>query len=346
MTIAITAYDTFIGSSAITPKLVHAIEDAQYPGNILTTNAADYLSGDTPYVPADQTFISKMSHTPIGVSAGLVTHTDPKEAMIPSFAYPMFVISPLQDKGSDYRRACLVGDARPFMRAQKVTSSGCVVVNQMEFELLRVLIRCGMYWLERGPQNLLAISPILPAAYARWLGDTITRRFELDLTQRQIARLICAYFFLCCFTNEKELNGQHRAAMAAQACRAANVPINEFEHILRDLGVITSAADFTLVLKKCLQTPRLDEFNTGLLSMIVQGTWFGFNGRELAVAAIEHPPTFASMLYMAFAQNGYRKAGLAVTSDNFKGAKGGAEFVRNMQLQLGLRSSSQGSILS
>ncbi len=125
--------------------------------------------------------------------------------------------------------------------------------------------------------------------------------------------------------------------MAAQACRAAGVPLNDFEHVLSDVDSIDSVEDFVAVLQNQLSTPRLDNFNVGVLAQIMMGTWFGFNGRELAVAAIEHPPTFAAMLYMSFAQNSYRKAGLAQVSEAFKGSRGGAEFVRNMQLQLKLR---------
>ena len=329
MTIAKTAYDTFIGRPMVTTKARLGCEDTQHSSGTLSNNYYDYLN-----LPVETGENKEVVYT-----GALVTHGTPAEALIPPFVYPMIVNDPASfgKPGTGAERKFLVGDARPFMRAQRDSAEPCRVINAMEFELLRVLLAAGMHWLTSGPQHLMGISPVLAQVYCRWLADTISRRFELDLTQRQVARVIAAYFFQCCFSDAKDVPEQQKRAMVAQACRAAGVPLNDFEHVLSDVDSIDSVEDFVAVLQNQLSTPRLDNFNVGVLAQIMMGTWFGFNGRELAVAAIEHPPTFAAMLYMSFAQNSYRKAGLAQVSEAFKGSRGGAEFVRNMQLQLKLR---------
>lgn len=329
MTILFSAYQTFIGRPyrEAAKKVAAACQDAQQATRLLTANYYDYLS-----LPAETGSSTE------GVYQGaLVTHGSPAEALIPPFPFPIIVEDLVSAGKGNTALHYLVGDARPFMRANRDAAEKCRVVNQMEFELLRVLLAAGMHWLTEGPRFLLNMSPVMAQVYCRWLADTIGKRFELDGTARLQLRVVAAYFFQCNFAENVVPSEQQKAAMVAQACRAANVPLVEFENVLMDVDLIESAEDFVLVIKRLLNTPRLDNFNVGLLSQIMQGTWFGFNGRELACAAIEHPPTFAALLYMSFAQNSYRKAPLAQISENFKGNKGGAEFVRNMQLQLKLR---------
>lgn len=329
MTILQSAYDTFLGrvSREAIKRVVIACQDAQHNTGLLTANYYDYLS-----LPQE------VGHNTNGVYRGaLVTHGSPAEALIPAFIYPVIVEDPTASAKGDTPLHFLVGDARYFMAANRNSAERCRIVNQMEFELLRVQLATGMSWLADGPQKLLNMGPVMGQVYCRWLAGTIGKRFELDGTERLKARVVAAYFFQCNFIHNVAINGQQKAAMVALACRSAGVPQVEYENLLKDVTVIESAEDFVTVLRQVLDTPRLDNFNIGLLSSVMQGTWFGFNGRELACAAIEHPPTFAALLYMSFYQNSYRNAALAQVSADFKGSKGGADFVRNMNLQLKLR---------
>lgn len=329
MTILQSAYQTFIGRPyrEAAKKVASACQDAQHATQLLTSNYYDYLN-----LPQET------GQSTTGVYCGaLVTHGSPAEALIPPFPFPIIVEDLVSAGRGQTALHYLVGDARPFMRANREASEKCRVVNQMEFELLRVLLSATMHWLTQGPHHLLNMGPVMGQVYCRWLADTIGKRFELDGTARLQLRVIAAYFFQCNFSVNTKPSEQQKTAMVALACRSAGVPLVEFERVLADVDMIESAEDFVATVKRVLDTPRLDNFNIGLLSQIMQGTWFGFNGRELACAAIEHPPTFAALLYMSFAQNSYRKAPLAQTSENFKGNKGGADFVRNMQLQLKLR---------
>jgi hypothetical protein len=328
MTVHKTAYQTFIGRTMVLTKIVPAIEDTEHNDQVLSSNANQYLE-ITENVGDD---VRERK-----IDAGLVAHGKPQEAMIPPFLYPIVVKNLASLKGNTPYREILVGDGRPFMRGNREASLPCRIVNQMEFELLRVLMAANLAWLNQGPQSIMNLGPVMAQVYCRWLGDTISRRFELDATERLKVRVISAYFFQCNFIENDVLTEQQKRAMAAQACRAAGVPNVEYEGLLEDLGVLEGAEDYVGALRRLLDTPRLDNFHIGLLTQAIQGTWFGFNGRELACAAVEHPPTFAAMLYLAFAQNSYRKAGLAITSEAFRGQKGGGEFQRNVQLQLGLR---------
>lgn len=314
--------------AASVERSIHACQDAQLQGKLLTTNYSHYMTSSI----ADSV---ESNTSDVTYQTGLVAHGSPIEAIIPPFVFPIVMDSPEALKGR--KEKIIVGDGRPFMAVAREGTTPCRVINLMEFELLHVLLATNHYWLSKSPSNLLVISPVLTQVYCRWVGDTISKRFELDLTQRQVLRVVTAYFFLCCFINDMKLNDEQKRSMVAQACRAAGVQVAEFEHVLSGVEVIESAEDYVAVVQRVLSTPRMDNFNLGLLAQIIMGTWFGFNGRQLATAAIEHPPTFAALLYMSFAQNSYKKTGLSMVSEAYKGSRGGSEFVRNMQLQLGLR---------
>lgn len=329
MTILKSPQDTFVARlrSQSAERAARACYDAQQSEGLLTKNYYEYLN-----LP------SEIGESTTGVYTGaLVTHGSASEARIPPFVLPMLVEDEVAAASKQVPRHFLVADARPFMQASRNASEPCRVVNKMEFELMRVHLAACAFWLSQGPAKLLSLSPVMGEVYCRWMANTIGRSRELDGPQRLTTRVLAAYFFQCNFNTNQTPNETQKAAMVALACRAAGVPHESFAHIFKDVDMIESAEDFVGHLKRVLDTPRMDTYNSGILSASIQGTWFGFNGKDLALAAVEHPPTFAAMLYMAFVQNGYRKAPLAQYAEDFKGNKGGAQFMRDMQLQLGLQ---------
>jgi hypothetical protein len=111
-----------------------------------------------------------------------------------------------------------------------------------------------------------------------------------------------------------------------------NVKVNDVEAVIEYAGVITGIEDFVAKLKGWVKTPRLDSFNLGIFTTIMAGSWFGIGGSQAAVVAIEHPPTFAAMTYIAFDQRGFRRASFAdMVTKSFKGTGGEIEILRSVK---------------
>ena len=314
------AYHTTIGRGLDVSKSRQAAEDTEIASSILTTHYADYMHG---------------SMNGEDVQGALVTHDTASEAMIRGFIFPMVLDNPRAAANSG--KKLVFADARPYMSQARNDMNRSRITNLMEFEMLRATTAATIAWNEKGAAAIMNLGPVLQQVYCRWLSRTIARRFSLDAMARIRLRVIAAYFFQCLFTDAKEFTESQKASIVASACRSSGVNYLDYENFFTDVDVIDGLNDFISVTKKLLpEAVQLDRLDAGIVMEQIQGTWFGFVGRPSAAAALEHPPTFAAMLYMSFAQNGYRKAPLSVESEAFKGAKGGAEYIRNVQLQLGL----------
>ena len=93
-----------------------------------------------------------------------------------------------------------------------------------------------------------------------------------------------------------------------------------------------AVAGAEVVCESCKSTniPQMISDGNSLVT-IISGSWFGIGGQQAACVAMEHPPTFAAMTYIAFDQRGYRRSTFAdMVTKSFKGTGGEVEIVRSV----------------
>lgn len=319
MTIIKNPYKTVIGKAMNIKASLEAVENVELATKMLTENYSNLMNG---------------AGNNDSVAGGIVLHNSPEQVQVRPF---QFVITTLDPAGlaRNTGKQLVVGDARPFTAVTR-TDGQTRVANVMEFVVLQAIIAAQMKWADGDYQTIAALSPVMQRVYCRWIGGIIKRRLRLDEHASIRVRALAAYYFQCQFVEGDEINETQARAMTAAALRHSGCD-NSFEQTLMDVGMIADLHDFVATLKKSIPDAlQLDSLDTGILLEQLAGTWFGFGGRQLAMCAADHPPTFAALLYASMAQNGYRKAGLAEIADQFKGNKGGSEYIRNFSMLLGL----------
>lgn len=311
MTIYNTAYDTFIGRPLLIKATQEALQDIQVSKGGLEFNYASYTH--------------LKAFDPSQMAAAIITPGTTAESAVPVFYHPMPVTVPVL--GGSKEQHFLVGDARSFMGKNR--STGVMhVANTMEFEFLQARVGLGTLWLTDGPQMLRFLSPMIQSIFASWLSENITRRFALDMGQQMRLQVLAGWFYQCLFTEEEEYDNTMINRMAVPLAKAVKAPVSEATSILTQIGHITSVDDFVNKVRIVLDNPRLENFNSGVLATIISGTWFGVGGKEVACAALEHPPTFMAMVYIGLAQRGFKNAPLTNIIERYKGPKGGDDFLR------------------
>lgn len=318
MTIYRTAYDTFLGQSHKTDRFVEAVVNLDIHTDFLIKNSAVFI--DAPKATIDY---------PGTVLPSVISPCTATEANMVPITFPTLVKVPAV--GSVGEREFLVSDARTMIRG--TSRETATVTNQRDFEFLRARTILGALWLGKGTQPIHALSSLLPAMYAFWLADKIAQRYVLDADEQVKARCVAYHFYQCLFIEPKEPdeNDQRKVSIVASRLVFANPKIAM--DIFAKLPHITGAAHFITVLQQVLQNPRIDDLNVGTLANLMAATWYQ-EGKEQAVVAIEHPPTFCAMVYSAFAQRGFRNTQLSKTLEKFKGAKGEAEVQRAISIVL------------
>jgi hypothetical protein len=101
--------------------------------------------------------------------------------------------------------------------------------------------------------------------------------------------------------------------------------------ILDKISSLSNLKDLVDSIKTCTENPRLDDLNVGIIISVISGTWFGTNGKAIVSAALEHPPTWVTLLYSAFTERSFKNSGLSKVVDKYRGNKGEVEFTRAMK---------------
>ena len=218
---------------------------------------------------------------------------------IPPFAHPL--------KINDYQnKPTWVVDNRNFMRISQEGTPVPVDRLACRFNEVRLGLQC--VWDVEEPLYINNLGNFQLMLFARWVSEAITRRCGLPPETQMRVSVLCAFHYLCMFRDFTEtMEYGEELKMSAQISRATFVPAAEVMSILSDIRPTISINDFVTLLKEQSQSVRLSTMNLALLYTIIGGGWFGTNSRELLAVALEHPPTWVTIITMARAERGYRK---------------------------------------
>ena len=302
-----TAYDTSATQGFVAlPKIKAAIERAQALESFMQTNPSRSGSG-------------MGEHKVAGILPTLVTTITEGEALVPLFSHPMLVTL-----GRD---RFMVSDARMFMRKEGLNGKGDVsVMNQTEYDFTVLRTQLSALW-AGGETNQFKFAAKVPVAvYAKWLSQNIAARFGLDGLAQNTVSVIAAYFYLSLFSDQESIPMEERYAMVPTIAKAAMGEKAWMAQVVEQIDVCNDIASFCQTVKAILEDPRLDDLTPVVLVTMLSTSWFGTNGREIAATAIEHVPTFFTMLHFAFEDKTYKKSRFTSLTDNYKGMKGQNEF--------------------
>lgn len=306
MTIYRTAYDTTIGNQALTEKITDAIQEMNIRVNGHYPSPESRAIGYT-----DDELVTKMLY-------------DAKNTVaVPFFAHPIL----FKQKLSGTEQSYLFGDARAFAGVNPTT--GVISIrNSSEYDLLRARTIMNTVWLLRNPAYLKDISFVPCAMYASLIADNVARRYALDPKDQMQMAIIAAVFYYTLFSDDDKFDEQVKLKMVPAIVKATRAPSAMILDILDRIAPMSNIHDFCSNCVSILENPRLQEFNAGVLVTVVGNTWFGTNAREILAAALEHPPTWVALCYVAFTERTFKKSGIATIALRFMGSKGETDFTR------------------
>lgn len=223
-------------------------------------------------------------------------HTDLKP-----FAHPMIV------DGSS--RKIVVVDVRSSSRLDRATHK---LIGGTDFEYAKLRGKLVAYaWTEGQASDLLNAGDYAVRVYARLMGENLSRRMNLTPETSARIQIIAAQFFLNLFRDSSAndvLDEDDRTGDARRISRSIGIPVPEVLEIVEELPVMNTLQDFSDVVGEWGQSVRLNKLSPGLIYTMLGGIWFGANANENTAVALEHPPTFAAMLYMTTINRSYRKS--------------------------------------
>lgn len=217
------------------------------------------------------------------------------------FGQPVYIEDSKQQK--------IVLDARPFMRWDRQSDSYRLTsANDFSFQCVRVAI---MNYLERegesGWRTLDRLGNIPMQAFVRWINLALAQRFGVMLEHQIAIQIITGYYYLAMSNPELREPGEHRFEYAERVARAAGVRPPAVTEVVDRLGKLHNADDLVAAIAQHSGSVRLEKLKFVDLFTLIAPSWIGINARENVGVALEHLPTWISMVFSAMGERSYRK---------------------------------------
>lgn len=189
-------------------------------------------------------------------------------------------------------------------------------------EVIRTVLQAT--WQQEGPNALLRLGTFQVKLFTSWVTEQISRRFGLDGEQQMTLSVVVAYYYLSLFTHHKDIDRDRTAIIIS---RALNLSLAYVQTHLTRIDVVRNAPELLEQLPEVLMSTRIAGLSLDVLIAMLSGTWFGANNTYLIASAIEYPPTFITLAYLALTDKSTKISGLAKLAQRYEREQSCKEFI-------------------
>jgi len=260
-----------------------------------------------------------------------ITGTSIYDEDIPLFNHPLIV-----KDSKDYLKQWVCSDIRPFVSVIKDdTGQGentFRIKNKSDVEFIKLRTILTMYWLNRDYHTIRLQTVYAATIFANWLSDSIGNYYSLDAKDKLLLTVVSFVFYQCQFDDSGDWDSI-KDTIVGNAVSQLNLPANQLYDLIDNMRYMKNTADYVEQVKHILENVRLNKFDSGILYTIIGHTWFGgFKPKENIVTALEHPPTWITITYMAYKDQTYRNAAISRLLARFTRNQVADTFAKNVEL--------------
>jgi hypothetical protein len=230
---------------------------------------------------------------------------------IPAFAHPLMVKEVNSRSGNDGElRNLVILDTRQYGKWNQ-DQNVFTTRSHVEYNLAIHRARLTAIWLKENQTILRDISPVPMAVFAMWISEAVAKRFALDPRQQFDLAILASIYYCSQFNDDNKLH-ESEMRMVKQITSILKASAQDVLAVVEKVSIITSLTHFCSMAEEVTGSVRLKELSPGFMFAIMGNTWFGgSNAKELACVAIEHPPTWISILMQAVSERSYKNTAIA-----------------------------------
>jgi hypothetical protein len=237
-----------------------------------------------------------------------------EEREVPPFIHP-YLIQKFKS------RSYLVADLRIFRsrgdgwQSEREFVQG--IRNMAEYAMVINRTILGLLWLEKDQVSFVrAQFSFAATVYAQLISQVVGRAYGLDLHDQSRVSAFAYYFYQLLFEEGKTLPDERKDAVASQITKMTKLPATEVYEILDKAPPLANIGDFCAALKDVASNIRLQNFNFAMLLTLVRNVWYGLHSKEILAAALEHPPTWITVVYATMVERSYKSSALYKTIES------------------------------
>lgn len=237
--------------------------------------------------------------------------------LAPPFSHPIHLIDNTTGVARDLGMAI---DARALVKPGVGGRVDVRVRDRTNYDLLAVRADLTYKWITGDKKLISRVTPKMMNIYSYWLSGNIARRFALDPGDIAKLQIICAVYWQSLFIASNQWDERFIDECMVQLTQVMRTRVDFLRSVIQDIQPMTDIKSLTDTIKTVTDSVRLKDLTPGVLISIIASTWMGNNKAEILAVAVEHPPTFLSLIYAAINEALYRRVGLAkVALDTLKG---------------------------
>ncbi len=273
----------------------------------------------------ESTVRDPLDGTNLGVRAAnsitpvFITGCRSSERDIPSFAHPILIKNV---SGKSY----LFTDVRLFV------SSGGTLQNidnhirrREEFEFTRARGIASLAWASGDTQRFSNSMGFISVVFASMVAQSVSKYFALIFTDTMKIQMIALGYYESLFIDGPVNYAQNidmAMAVARKASDSFKIPFAQALAFYKQLDtVMMTIGDMCHAIVDKLDNVNLNpipgkpgtEFNDRVLLNLLANVWYSSNSKVIIPVSLEHPPTFAAMVFYCINYNNFRKQQLGQT---------------------------------
>lgn len=276
----------------------------------IVNHVNNYIVTEYGYMRENQLLRVKNFETATGTLKPVILYgTTSAEKDIPAFHHPL-----VNEKNN-----WIALDLRAFVRPS-VLGGPLEPRNASDYAMaVSRFILSGM-WLsdKQGAMYGLRLAQV---SFAEWLSTNLSRKFGLNMAEQVKLFALSALYYANLFTNHFSEDDVTKLKLRLKNEIFAESIIDE---IAGDAGKLDNIEEFCVACYSVTKSPRLQGLNLGVLVNVLSNNWFSTQGNELPLLALEHPPTWISMVSACVTTKSYRNSYISKVVEG-KNKKGAAE---------------------
>lgn len=310
MAIFPTAYHTTVGSGAVMTRVVDAIKES--------------IIRDTPTQGAKG--FNNLDANVLFIDGSYESHDN-----IPFFYHPLVVS--VRDAYSKENKEYVFCDIRNLITTRfsdPASRGGKTVRIRNEAEYLFSVCRAALssVWLTENPSILRDISHLPAAIFCSWISEALARRYALDAKDQILLSIVTGIYYQSLFVSDYNVIKDNEDKVVHAVIKSTRAPSEMVFDVFSKIEKIDDVKEYCRCVKQILENQRLDDFNEGILVTVVGNTWFGTNAKEVMAIALEHPPTWLTLVFFSFTERSYKNSIVAKIATRYLGRKGEDDFVK------------------
>lgn len=234
------------------------------------------------------------------------------------------------DREADASRASVYIDVRNFARLN--VEKELVITSFLDYRMAVIRGLLQLHWNGERFRDILNVGVLPHTLFVRWMTEILVKRLNLSPDVQLQVSVITAFYYLCLFEDlpkDYKLTEQELVRFSKTVSSATYCSVGEVMKRIEVLEIPQSIHCYLELLKKHSGSQRFDNIAVATIYQMLGGSWFGANASEMLAVALEHPPTWVAIAYMATEERGYKKTSIGSIAHDSRNTDAAKNFMIN-----------------